>query len=385
MLHVLDPLLFTGLLLISASICGAMVLTYPSFVARLRARDDLGSVQCAHIRPTPRIGGLGLVVATVTTLLFLVPEDQKSFFAVFAVTLIPVFSAGLAEDLGWRVSALGRLLAAGLSAISAIVLLQLWIPATGLPPLDAVLSITPFAMIITVLWATGICHSINLIDGVNGLAGAMGILIALGLSMVAAEVDAHSLGTVSAALVPALLGFMLFNWPLGRIFLGDAGAYTLGHLLVWLAIALAWYHSDVSAMALSLMFFWPVADTFLAIGRRIGTGRAVGAPDRLHFHQLVMRALLLLTRNRLGKGGANSATTLVMLPFIAAPVGAGVVLWNQPVAAMIAWIVFGCLFVGTYLAGVVFFRSARWRKVARGLQDRAELRRERSLARHPAN
>ncbi|TVP72766.1 MAG: hypothetical protein EA339_05775 [Rhodobacteraceae bacterium] len=382
MMQILDPIQFIGLMSISALVCGALILGYPWLTARTRDRNDLASVQCAHVNPTPRVGGLGVLVATLIALLLLAPDEMRPFFSMFSLTLVPVFVAGLAEDLGWRVSAAGRLVAAALSAVAAIALLKVWIPPSGLPMLDIILAVTPLAMVITVIWATGVCHSLNLIDGVNGLAGAMGVLIAAGLSMVAFEAGAESFAVVTAALIPALFGFLIYNWPLGRIFLGDAGAYTLGHVLVWLAIGLAWHTSEVSAVALSLMFFWPVADTFLAIGRRMSSGRSIGAPDRLHYHQLVMRALLLLTHGRIGKGGANSATTVIMLPFIAAPVGAGVLFWNQPYAAALAWLGFAALFVGSYLAGIVLFRGSRWRKIARQVQYRAELRQERVLARN---
>ncbi len=359
---------FLLLLAVSFSICGVLVFLHPRLIRYLRARDDLVSVQAAHIRCTPRIGGLGIFVATLIALLLFVPEKYQVFFALFALTLLPVFVAGLAEDLGWRVSARGRLLAAAASASLAVVLLQVWVPPLGIALFDMMLGAAPVAIAVTILWATGICHAINLIDGVNGLAGATGLLIAVGIASVAQQAGAMGFATVAAALVPALIGFLLFNWPLGRIFLGDAGAYTLGHVLVWLALGLAASNAQVSALALALMFFWPVADTFLAIARRWRAGRPVGAPDRLHYHQFVMRALMLLSGGRLSKGAANSLTALVMLPLIAAPIATGIYLWDRPVAALVAWVVFGVLFTLSYLTGMRVFRGRRWRIVARALK-----------------
>ncbi len=364
---------FLLLLAVSFSICGLLVLLHPRLARYLRSRDDLNSVQAAHLRSTPRIGGIGVLAATLIALLFLVPDDKQSFFALFALTLLPVFAAGLAEDLGWRVSAMGRLLAAACSAALAIALLQIWVPALGIGVLDMVLGVAPVAIFVTILWATGVCHAINLIDGVNGLAGGTGLLIALGIALVAQQAGAMGFATVAAAIVPALIGFLLFNWPLGRIFLGDAGAYTLGHVLVWLALGLAAANAQVSALALALMFFWPVADTFLAIARRLRAGRPVGAPDRLHYHQFVMRALMLLSGGRLGKGVANSLTAMIMLPLVATPIATGIYLWDRPVEALLAWIVFGVLFTLSYLTGVRVFRGNRWRRVARAMQERNAL------------
>lgn len=361
---------FLTLLAVSFGICGAVVLLHPRVAGHLRGREDLLSIQCAHIRATPRVGGIGVLVSTVIALLLVVPDHKQVYFLLFATSMLPVFAAGLAEDIGWRVSPAGRLLAAGTSAVLAVTLLQVWIPPVDVPGLDLLLGFTPLAILLTVLWATGICHAVNLIDGVNGLAGSTGLLIALGIALVANQAGAAGFAVVAAAVVPALIGFLLLNWPLGRIFLGDAGAYSLGHVLVWLAIGLAWINPQVSALALALMFFWPVADTLLAIVRRLRSRRPIGAPDRLHYHQFVMRALVLLSGGRLGKGAANSATTIVMLPLVAAPIATGVHLWDRPIAALVAWGVFGVLFTLSYLAGVRFFRGNSWRQIPRALNAR---------------
>jgi len=366
----IGPLAFLGLLALSFSICSAMVVMQPWLRRYLRDRDDLGSVQCAHVRVTPRVGGVGVIAAILVALLILVPEPRQASFAIFAVSLVPVMLAGLAEDLGWRVTAAGRLFAAAVSALLAVALLQIWIPPMALPGIDAFLGVAGLAIAVTVLWSTGVCHAFNLIDGVNGFVGAQALLIATGISLVAHQADALAFMQVASALVPALLGFLLLNWPLGRIFMGDAGAYTLGHVLVWLAIGLAWYFPEVSALALALMFFWPVADTLLAIGRRVRSGRPVGAPDRLHFHQMVMRALLLISGGRMSRGVANSTTTLVMLPFVALPIATAVMIWDRPLLALLAWLGFGVGFFSAYVAGVRMFRSGRWRVVARALEGR---------------
>jgi len=87
---------------------------------------------------------------------------------------------------------------------------------------------------------------------------------------------------------------------------------------------------DLSTWAVLLVFFWPIADTFFAIYRRRRAGRPTDMPDRLHYHQLVMRALeiTLIGRNR--RNVANPLATLVILPLASAPVIAGVLLWNKP-------------------------------------------------------
>ena len=116
-----------------------------------------------------------------------------------------------------------------------------------------------------------------------------------------------------------LLGFFVFNFPLGAIFLGDAGAYGLGHILSWLAISLMIRVPEVTPWAVLLIFFWPIADTFFAIYRRRIAGRPTDQPDRLHFHQLVMRALEITLTGRKLRRLTNPMSTVVMMPLFTAP------------------------------------------------------------------
>ena len=137
----------------------------------------------------------------------------------------------------------------------------------------------------------GVVNAFNLIDGINGLSSYVSISIAISLSIVAFHVGNLQFTIFLALLSAAILGFMTLNFPFGKIFLGDGGAYALGHLLVWSAILLLNQAKEINAFAILLIFFWPVADTGLAIWRRWKSGNPADRPDRLHFHQLTMRFL----------------------------------------------------------------------------------------------
>lgn len=314
-------------------------------------RADTRAVQAAHRVPTPRLGGLALLVGVGAAAL-LAPETLAFHVRVFAVAMIPVFISGLLEDLGFRVSPLGRLLAAAVSSVLVISALGVWLPRLDVPGLDQLMSYAVVGVPFTVFAAVGVCHAFNLIDGLNGLASGTGVLTALGLGAMAVQAGDPALAEVSVMIVAALMGFLIFNFPAGRIFLGDAGAYSLGHILAWLSIALMLRNSAVSPWAVLLIFFWPVADTFFAIWRRQRNGRPTGQPDRLHFHQLVMRAIEIIVLSRQARHVTNPLATLLMLPMIVAPIGAGVLLWDAPVAAFGAVVGFGALFVTSYLAGM---------------------------------
>ena len=127
----------------------------------------------------------------------------------------------------------------------------------------------------------------------------------------------------------------------------------------WFGIAVLLNAPDVSPWAILLTLYWPVADTLLAIYRRSRRNADVSAPDRLHVHQMVMRALEICILGRNRRHIANPLTTLVLLPFVIAPPIAGVLLWNQNQNAFLAVVAFGVLFFASYAAAPGLIRRFR--------------------------
>ena len=347
---------------LSFAICAAIVATRRHHARLTLRRADHLARQAAHLDPTPRIGGVGLVAAIMVFLVFM-PGGRLAFEAgLFSLSLLPVFLFGLAEDLGWPVSPRLRLMASAASSLLVVALLGVWIRHAGIPGLDLALPLAPVAIAFTVFWVMGLCHATNLVDGVNGLSSGIAALIALGLGAIALKAGDPALAMVAFAMVPAIMGFFVLNWPWGLIFLGDAGAYTLGHVLGWLGIILVARNPEAAGIAVGLMFFWPVADTLFAIWRRRRAGRPTGAPDRLHFHQLVMRTLEMVFGVRHRRRLTNPLTSVVILPLAAMPVVAGVALWDRPAAALWALGGFWVLYIGGYEAVLRLCRTAPARR-----------------------
>lgn len=355
----------------SFSICSLFVSAKSLHLHRTSRAADRAAVQAAHDVPTPRIGGIGICAALTGALIFGSTGALHDAMVLFSVSLVPVFLAGLAEDLGYRISPRGRLLAAALSSVLAVALLNVWIPRSDVPVLDALLTYAPFAMMVTVLWGAGVCNAFNLIDGVNGLAATAGIFTALGLSFIAFSSGDFMLAALAMSVVPAILGFLVLNWPFGKIFLGDSGAYCIGHVTSWLGVLLLVRVEDVSVFAVSLVFFWPLADTFFTMYRRARAGRPTGQPDRLHYHQVIMRGLEIGLVGRSRRHVSNPLTVVILLPMIAAPVVTGILTWDKPQLATIATLGYGAIFVLSYQWGVRYTRSHA-RNLSRSvLSDRA--------------
>jgi len=108
------------------------------------------------------------------------------------------------------------------------------------------------------------------------------------------------------------LGFFLVNWPFGKLFLGDGGAYFLGFALAWACVLLAERHEQVSAFAALLLCIHPIIEVLYSVFRRKVRAQHPGHPDRLHFHSLVKRRLMQRLLPSASNTMRNSAAGLLV-------------------------------------------------------------------------
>jgi UDP-N-acetylmuramyl pentapeptide phosphotransferase/UDP-N-acetylglucosamine-1-phosphate transferase len=365
-----DPYVWIACL-VSAAMCGGLIVFKDLYMTG-PARAHVRAVQSAHVVPTPRLGGVAVMIGLCTGFFF-VPDAGQKIYGLLLLSALPVFVAGLLEDTGRDIAPRRRLLAAAVSSIFAILLLGVWLPRIGIPGADAVMGITAVAMLFTVFATTGICNAFNLIDGLNGLSAGTGIVTALALGAIAIFAGQAEIASTTFLLVAVLAGFLLFNYPFGKIFMGDAGAYSLGHMLAWVSVYLMATTPSLSPWAIVLVLFWPVADTFFAIYRRRRSGRATDQPDRLHYHQLVMRALEIFWFGRRKRYLTNPLATLILMPFIVAPAAAGVLLWDNGPMACVVTLGFAGLFVASYLLGMRLASRRAFQPPARVTELRREM------------
>jgi len=347
-----------GMAFISFATC-LMIIVMKHRVPRINGRPGVTSaVQAAHSRVTPRIGGVGVGCAVGIGILLSPTIGTEAHTGIFGAAAL-LFAVGLAEDLGFLVSPRNRLLATLAASLLAVGILGHWLPRVDVPFMDPLLRYWFFGIPFTLLLTAGVANGFNLIDGVNGLAATTGMVAALALSSIALNVGYDAMVHAALLLAAGLLGFLLLNYPFGLIFLGDAGAYTAGFILAWIGIAIVVFSPLVSAWAVLLTMFWPLADTLIAMFRRRHKSGATMSPDRLHAHQLVMRALEICWLGRSNRHISNPVSTLVLLPFVIAPPITGVALWNQSLPAFLAVFFYCALFAISYLLGGRIVRRLR--------------------------
>jgi UDP-N-acetylmuramyl pentapeptide phosphotransferase/UDP-N-acetylglucosamine-1-phosphate transferase len=253
--------------------------------------DVQDGVQKFHMQPTPRIGGLAILMGVFVAVL-LAGENFKFFALPLLATGLLPFYFGLSEDITKRVSVINRLLATMAGAFAAILLTNLYLDRVDVPGVDVLVAWWPLGMLLTVVAISGVTNAINILDGFNGLASGTVVIILSSFAAMAYQVDDAELLQLCLILVAAVMGFMLLNYPLGKIFLGDAGAYFVGFLVAWIAVLLPVRHDTISPWAALLVCAYPVTEVLYSMVRRILSHQRAGQPDSLHLHSLIKKRLV---------------------------------------------------------------------------------------------
>lgn len=269
-----------------------------------------GGPQKYHVHPTPRIGGIailaGLVCAGGAMLIPVAPGDAKAY-GLLLLASMPAFLGGLTEDATKKVGVLERLLLTMISGALAAWLLGAVLVRLDLPLVDQALIWLPFAVVFTTFAVGGIANAINIIDGYNGLASGFSVIALAALAIIARTWGDMLVFSAALALAGSLLGFMAWNWPRGKIFLGDGGAYLVGFLLAELSILLVLRNPGVSVWFPLVLLIYPVFETLYSIYRRkLGCNSSPGQPDSRHLHHLIHDKLIPVPVGRHRRFSRNS-------------------------------------------------------------------------------
>lgn len=347
--------------------CGWLIYRYDRLHSWATHDNVDAGPQKFHIHPTPRIGGLALAGGFFAAILMLVMADgggtSNHPLWLFALACLPAFMSGFIEDLTKRMGPDIRLWSSFLSALLAMLFFDVVVDDVGFSWANQFLSWYPAAVIFTVIAVGGIAHAMNIIDGFNGLAGMVSIIILASIAWVAWLVGDQAIGMLSLSLAGGTLGFLYWNWPRPRMFIGDGGAYLLGVSIGILSLMLVSRNAAVSPWFAMLIVSYPVTETLFTIYRRKILHRtASGLPDARHLHQLIYRRVLgaaFLPKSDPRRGWLNSATSPFLWCLTMASVLPAVLFWNKT-----GWlVVFTLIFVITYVwiyRAIVTFQVPCW-------------------------
>jgi len=271
-------------------------LTIPSiiYISKRKRLFDVPNGRSSHKSPTPRTGGVAIFLGFVIS--FLMWDTYVDFLQIkyILISLVLLFSAGLKDDLiGLSVDkkffiqlGIGFLIAFG------------GIRLTGFHGVFGIEEIPiVFQYLFTIVVVVGITNAYNLIDGIDGLAGGIGLIAALTLGSFLYLMGDVLFALMSFTLAGSLIAFLCFNFQPAKIFMGDTGSLILGFLLSVLAIRFIEFNyspansfvvmESAPAFAMSILFI-PIFDTLRVFTVRILKGQSPFRPDQRHIHHILL-------------------------------------------------------------------------------------------------
>lgn len=334
-------------------------------IGRLAGDHDLSGPQKFHARPVPRIGGLGIFVGVVASagVGIVTSHIEASLSMWLLLSGLPAFVCGLAEDLTKSQSPRRRLFFTSVSAAMAVLLVDASISRTDIPGLDWLVGFAVGSFVVTVFVVAGVANAVNIIDGFNGLAAMCVVLMLAGLVYVAFTLGDRTIALLGLAGIAAVLGFFVFNFPAGLVFLGDGGAYFLGFYLAELAVLLLHRNAAVSPLFPLLLCIYPVFETLFSIYRKkVIRGMSPGVPDGVHLHMLVFKRLVrwaVGNREARALTRRNSMTSPYLWLLCSLSVVPAIV-WYDSTPILAGFILaFAVVYVGLYWR-IVRFKAPRW-------------------------
>jgi UDP-GlcNAc:undecaprenyl-phosphate GlcNAc-1-phosphate transferase len=254
---------------------------------------DIPNQRSSHDRPTPKSGGIAIALAYMLGAIVLFAESDtiKIGTAPFAMHLglaLLLLAAGLADDLRELkplTKLLVQLIVSGVFAYSVAAIDRLPLPFAG------TVALGPFGVPLTMLWIAAVMNFVNFMDGINGLVSGSAMIAAAMLAVLAGRFDAPFVHFSALILLAATAGFFVFNFPGGRIFLGDTGSMFLGYMLATLAVIGARAEGGHLSLYVVPILISPLLfDALLTIAQRARRGETLWAAHRDHLYQRLVRA-----------------------------------------------------------------------------------------------
>ncbi|MBR6710813.1 MAG: undecaprenyl/decaprenyl-phosphate alpha-N-acetylglucosaminyl 1-phosphate transferase [Selenomonadaceae bacterium] len=335
---------------------GAALVVTPGVIllAAKTGAMDAPDARKVHKKPIPRIGGIGIYIAFMAGMLVVMSMNvlteevsHELIGLLFGGSLIVLL--GIIDDyknLPAKVKLVGQIIAATVLVVVFDVRIDFITD-----PFGDYLFLEFMAIPATIFWIVGLTNTVNLIDGLDGLAAGVSTIACITIFLVALQQDIMLVAVLTAALAGAAMGFLYYNFNPARIFMGDSGSMFLGYMLAGISIIGAVKCAATIALIVPILALGlPILDTAFAIVRRYRGGVPIFKPDKGHLHHrlldlgftqrqavllmYVISALLGLSAVALTEVSPQFAILIVGLVVAAVLFGAkkiGILRMNQPV------------------------------------------------------
>lgn len=334
-----------------------VVLNSRNLTLNRRATKDLRQRHATHARPAPRLGGAAIFTSFLLTTLFF-----DGYFggrhAKVIVAMFPMIAVTLWEDMVRPTPPRARLLGVVATALLTVGSLQVWLTSVDVLYLDLLMpGVT--GILLTVLLLTVTVNGFNMIDGLNGLCAGTALAALLALAYISGSVGFEFMVHISLALSAAVAGFLIFNFPWGRIFLGDTGAYVLGFLVTLSGVRICERFPAVSPWAVFLILAYPLGEVLITFFRRLLAGLSPFEPDNMHLHHLVLVGLRGIPALKGLPAWHNPVATLLVLPAAVGPMIFAAAYFDQPRTLQLGALAYAAAMITLYASVRLVLRGAQ--------------------------
>jgi len=270
-------------------ILSAFVIVFISMPLVIKIAYKIGAIdkpdnRKVHHHTMPRLGGLAIFISFLICIILFIGVKGPLLGVVCGASII--FIVGMLDDI-YQLSPWLKLL--GQCAAAAVAIYFGVVVEFLTNPFDGLLNLGYLSIPVTLLWIVGVSNAINLIDGLDGLAGGVSAIAGLTMGIVALMQGQVEVAMVAFVLVAAIAGFIPYNFYPAKIFMGDCGSNLLGFLLACIAILGTAKSAALISLFIPIVILGiPIFDTFFAIIRRINNKVPIFKPDKNHLHHRLM-------------------------------------------------------------------------------------------------
>ncbi|MFT7570135.1 MAG: UDP-GlcNAc:undecaprenyl-phosphate GlcNAc-1-phosphate transferase [Paracoccaceae bacterium] len=282
------PVLASHILFAIALFCASVAATY--LVVRLGILDEPNH-RSSHARPTPSTGGIAIVATfAIGFAIVWAVSDQARLSTLhlfgFAISALGIALVGFLDDLK-RLKTFKIKLGAQIAASLVLLAFGIVFSRVSLPGIGAI-DLGWLGYPLTVLWVVALTNMFNFMDGLNGLAGGTAVTVATFLCAVTFIEGSFFVYIFCYIMAAGAAGFLVFNFPRARLFMGDVGSQFIGFSFAALAVIAAEIDaSRTSFLVVPLLFFNFIFDTIFTFCRRAMRGEDVTQAHRTHLYQLL--------------------------------------------------------------------------------------------------
>ena len=305
------------------------------------------AIQRIHLNETPRLGGFIFMLSLLGFVYQSNLGEGVAILNLILISLIPAILIALKEDLFHDVEPALRLISLLFVGWLFSVVYTGPLPNMAeVPFVGKLFLLNGGISLFYILGMVALANGMNMIDGVNGLCAAVALSILSALLFLSYKTGDTVMLAVTFSLVLLLVPFMLFNFPFGKIFLGDLGAYSLGLILSMLTIILFGRHPELSPYAAVLILIYPLTEIVFSMLRRALNGLSVFRPDTLHLH---LKLFYFLRPQPAYKKIANALVMPALSVLWIFPLLAITWAFQKPLFIVVAIVIFITLYMTLYI------------------------------------